>query len=244
MPGVGMIKRRFFNPVVDDGLVESGPAEWNDSLVIDGGAAGDVLVRDSAADDGWAWKAGADFADAAHDHDGVYSPLGHNHDATYSLLAHDHAGVYSPIVHDHDGVYVKADGSTAGYVGQASITTLGTIATGVWSGTAVAANKGGTGQTVYAVGDLFYASATKPARPNSSRWLRSRPGFAEPSRKSRAPLAVRVLRGMADAGRAACCQRIASRRAANRADQGRRVEPCPPEQREAMEEALRHFGLI
>lgn len=33
----------------------------------------------------------------------------------------------------------------ATYVGQTSITTLGTIATGVWSGTAIAANKGGTG---------------------------------------------------------------------------------------------------
>lgn len=46
------------------------------------------------------------------------------------------------------------------YVGQTSITTLGTIATGVWSGTAVAADKGGTGQTSYAVGDLLYASTT------------------------------------------------------------------------------------
>jgi len=46
------------------------------------------------------------------------------------------------------------------YVGQSSITTLGTIATGVWSGTAVAAPKGGTGQTVYVIGDILYASAT------------------------------------------------------------------------------------
>lgn len=35
----------------------------------------------------------------------------------------------------------------SGYIGQASITTLGTITTGVWSGTEVAINKGGTGQT-------------------------------------------------------------------------------------------------
>ncbi len=34
----------------------------------------------------------------------------------------------------------------ATYVGQTSITTLGTIATGTWSGTTIAANKGGTGQ--------------------------------------------------------------------------------------------------
>lgn len=45
------------------------------------------------------------------------------------------------------------------YVGQSSITTLGTITTGTWSGTAIAATKGGTGLTSYATGDLLYASA-------------------------------------------------------------------------------------
>lgn len=47
-----------------------------------------------------------------------------------------------------------------GYVGQSSITTLGTIGTGVWQGTAVAAGFGGTGQTTYTVGDILYASGT------------------------------------------------------------------------------------
>jgi len=37
---------------------------------------------------------------------------------------------------------------------------------------------------------------------------------------------------------------IPTRGAANRAGRGRRVVPCPPEKREAIEEALRHFGLI
>lgn len=46
------------------------------------------------------------------------------------------------------------------YVGQTSITTLGTIATGTWDATAIAATKGGTGLTSYATGDLLYASAT------------------------------------------------------------------------------------
>jgi hypothetical protein len=46
------------------------------------------------------------------------------------------------------------------YVGQNSITTLGTIGTGVWQGTAVGAGFGGTGLTTYAVGDLLYASAS------------------------------------------------------------------------------------
>jgi hypothetical protein len=46
------------------------------------------------------------------------------------------------------------------YVGQSSITTLGTIATGTWNATAIAANKGGTGQTGYTTGDLLYASSS------------------------------------------------------------------------------------
>lgn len=46
------------------------------------------------------------------------------------------------------------------YVGQSTITTLGTIATGTWQGTAVAAGFGGTGLATYAVGDILYASAS------------------------------------------------------------------------------------
>jgi hypothetical protein len=33
-------------------------------------------------------------------------------------------------------------------------------------------------------------------------------------------------------------------RGVNRAHRGRDIEPCPPEKREAIEEALRHFGAI
>jgi len=47
----------------------------------------------------------------------------------------------------------------ASYIGQSSITTLGTIATGVWNGTAIGPTFGGTGQTTYATGDILYASA-------------------------------------------------------------------------------------
>lgn len=45
------------------------------------------------------------------------------------------------------------------YVGQTSITTLGTIGTGTWQATAIGAIYGGTGQTTYALGDILYASA-------------------------------------------------------------------------------------
>lgn len=59
----------------------------------------------------------------------------------------------------------------ATYVGQTSITTLGTIATGTWSATTIALNKGGTGQTTKAAafdalqpmttgGDIIYGGAS------------------------------------------------------------------------------------
>lgn len=44
------------------------------------------------------------------------------------------------------------------YVGQTSITTLGTVTTGTWSADTIAATKGGTGLTTYAIGDILYAS--------------------------------------------------------------------------------------
>ncbi len=62
------------------------------------------------------------------------------------------------------GLFARINGATVGpYLppaGATSITTLGTIATGTWSATAIAAIRGGTGQTVYAVGDILYASTT------------------------------------------------------------------------------------
>lgn len=49
---------------------------------------------------------------------------------------------------------------SSSYVGQSSITTLGTITTGTWSATTIATIKGGTGLTAYTTGDTLYASAT------------------------------------------------------------------------------------
>jgi hypothetical protein len=37
---------------------------------------------------------------------------------------------------------------------------------------------------------------------------------------------------------------IPTLRGAKRARRGRDAEPCPPEKREAIEEALRHFGVM
>jgi hypothetical protein len=47
----------------------------------------------------------------------------------------------------------------ATYVGQTSITTLGTIATGTWNGTVIGVVYGGTGLNTAAQGDLLYGSA-------------------------------------------------------------------------------------
>jgi hypothetical protein len=44
------------------------------------------------------------------------------------------------------------------YVGQATITTLGTITTGTWAATAITVDKGGTNLTSFTIGDMIYAS--------------------------------------------------------------------------------------
>ncbi len=49
---------------------------------------------------------------------------------------------------------------SASYVGQSSITTLGTITTGIWNGTTIGPTFGGTGLTSYTTGDTLYASAS------------------------------------------------------------------------------------
>lgn len=46
------------------------------------------------------------------------------------------------------------------YVGQSSITTLGTISTGTWQGTTVATGYGGTGLTSFTSGGAVYATST------------------------------------------------------------------------------------
>ena len=48
----------------------------------------------------------------------------------------------------------------AAYVGQSSITTLGTVTTGTWTATKLAEAYGGTNQSTYTTGDTLYASAS------------------------------------------------------------------------------------
>lgn len=62
------------------------------------------------------------------------------------------------------------------YVGQNTITTVGTIATGTWSASTIATSKGGTGQTSYAQGDLLVGNGSsglsKLTKGSAKQYLR------------------------------------------------------------------------
>jgi len=65
------------------------------------------------------------------------------------------------VVGTSNRISVSADAIdiSSSYVGQATITTLGTVTTGVWNGSVIGYAYGGTGQSTYAKGDIVYASA-------------------------------------------------------------------------------------
>ncbi len=84
----------------------------------------------------------------------------------WDLIAHDFG--YAPVqsvsgttsrISSTGGINPVID-IDAAYVGQASITTLGTVSTGTWSATTIGTTKGGTNLTSYTTGDIIYASAT------------------------------------------------------------------------------------
>lgn len=59
----------------------------------------------------------------------------------------------------NDVTVLSASALGTGVVGS-SLTSVGTIGTGVWQGTAINAEYGGTGLTSYTIGDIVYASAS------------------------------------------------------------------------------------
>jgi len=59
-----------------------------------------------------------------------------------------------------NGTSVLSNTTLGSGVIYSSLTTVGTIATGVWNGTTIASGYGGTGFNTYTTGDLIYASAT------------------------------------------------------------------------------------
>lgn len=71
-------------------------------------------------------------------------------------------GVAFDVVGTADRITVGPDSVdiASTYVGQTSITTLGTIGTGTWNATTIATNKGGTGLTSFTSGGAVYATST------------------------------------------------------------------------------------
>jgi hypothetical protein len=63
-------------------------------------------------------------------------------------------------IYEINNVSVLSSTTLGSSVVNSSLTTVGTIATGTWNATTIAVNKGGTGLTSYAVGDIVYASAS------------------------------------------------------------------------------------
>ena len=62
---------------------------------------------------------------------------------------------------NNDKITVSANAITIAstYVGQTSITTLGTIATGTWNGTEIGVQHGGTGLTSIAKGSVLVSNS-------------------------------------------------------------------------------------
>jgi hypothetical protein len=58
------------------------------------------------------------------------------------------------------GTSVLSNTTLGSGIVNSSLTSLGTIATGVWNGTTIASAYGGTGFNTYTTGDLVYTSAT------------------------------------------------------------------------------------
>jgi hypothetical protein len=69
--------------------------------------------------------------------------------------AFDVVGTTDRITVNNDSIDISSN-----YVGQSTITTLGTVTTGTWSATTIATNKGGTGLTSFTSGGAVYATST------------------------------------------------------------------------------------
>lgn len=81
-------------------------------------------------------------------------------DATDAWTSSEHLNLLAGKVFEINGTSVLSNTTLGSGVINSSLTSVGTIATGVWNGTAIGATYGGTGLTSYTTGDLVYASAT------------------------------------------------------------------------------------
>lgn len=80
-------------------------------------------------------------------------------DATDAWTSSENLNLLAGKVFEIAGTSVLSNTTLGSGVVNSSLTTLGTIATGVWNGTAIASTYGGTGLTSYTTGDLIYSSS-------------------------------------------------------------------------------------
>jgi len=81
-------------------------------------------------------------------------------DATDAWTSSEHFNLASAKAYYVNGTSVLSSTTLGSGVTGSSLTSVGTIATGVWNGTAIGTVYGGTGLTSYTTGDLVYSSAT------------------------------------------------------------------------------------
>lgn len=81
-------------------------------------------------------------------------------DATDAWTSSEDLNLLSGKIFEINGVSVLSNTTLGSGILYSSLTTLGTIATGVWNGSVIGAVYGGTGLSSYTTGDLLYASAT------------------------------------------------------------------------------------
>jgi len=81
-------------------------------------------------------------------------------DATDAWTSSENFNLLTGKIFEINGTSVLSSTTLGSGVTGSSLTSVGTIATGVWNGTAIGAVYGGTGLTSYTTGDLVYSSAT------------------------------------------------------------------------------------
>ena len=81
-------------------------------------------------------------------------------DATDAWTFSEHVDLASGKGYYINGVQVLSGSALGSGVTSSSLTSVGTIATGVWQGTAIGTGYGGTGQTTYSAGQLLIGNNT------------------------------------------------------------------------------------
>jgi len=81
-------------------------------------------------------------------------------DATDAWTSSENLNLFAGKVFQINGTSVLSNTTLGSGILNSSLTSVGTIATGVWNGTTVASAYGGTGTNTYTTGDLLYSSAT------------------------------------------------------------------------------------